>query len=126
MQRPGEAQTGVSDLRVAPDRSAVAWLVERTDISDANYPESVELLVASAGGRLHSIFPGHFISSWLFERGGKRIALYDNTAHGNLAGAALLYSAVTGRLLAKWLPDNKTAPPVWAAPLRAEWDSDSP
>ena len=126
MQRPGEAQTGISDLRVAPNRQVAAWVVERTDISDANYPESVELMVASVGGRLHGLFPGRFLGSWVFEDGGRRLAVYDSTAHGNTAGAASLYSTRTGRRLALWQTYSKPAPPRWAAPLRAEWDSDNP
>jgi len=51
VQAPGEEQADIEDLRIAPDHSAAAWLVGRTDLSDASYPEAFELLVAWNGRR---------------------------------------------------------------------------
>lgn len=42
VQALGEEQTDTEDLRIAPDRSLAAWLVGRTDLSDASYPETFE------------------------------------------------------------------------------------
>ena len=123
-QPPGEEQADTEDLKIAPDRSAAAWLIGRMDLSDASYPEAFELQVAWNGKRAHSIFPGRVISQWQFQDDGRRIALYDETGHGGQFGKATLYDAQTGKLLATWSPDAKTAPPVWAAPFHAEWDSD--
>jgi hypothetical protein len=120
----GEEQADTEDLRVAPDRSAAAWLVGRTDLSDASYPEAFELLVAWGGARAHSIFPGRVISEWRFEGGGRRVATWDETGHGGWSGEATLYDVRTGRQLAEWNPDAKTAPPPWAAPFHAEWDTE--
>jgi len=89
----GEEQTDVEDVRISPDRSAVAWLVGRTDLSDASYPEPFELMVAWNGGCPHSIWPGRVISVWQFEHGGARIAFWDETGHGGGSGKATLYDA---------------------------------
>jgi hypothetical protein len=123
-QPPGEEQTDTENLKIAPDRSAVAWLVGRTDLSDANYPEAFELRVAWNGRPAHSIFPGRVISKWQFENGGRRVALCESAGHGDQAPYAMLYDARAGELLATWSPDSKTAPPAWAAPFHAQWDSD--
>jgi hypothetical protein len=125
VQAPGEEQTDTEDLRIAPDRSVAAWLVRRTDLSDATYPEAFELMVAWNGRRAQSIFPGRVISEWRFVDGGRRIAAWDETGHGGRFGKAALYDSHTGKLLAKWNPDGKKAPPAWAAPFHAEWENDS-
>ena len=125
VQAPGEEQTDTEDLRIAPDRSVAAWLVGRTDLSDASYPEAFELMVAWNGKGAQSIFPGRVISEWRFVDGGRRIAAWDETGHGGRFGKAALYDSHTGKLLAKWNPDGKKAPPAWAAPFHAEWENDS-
>lgn len=125
VQAPGEGQTETEDLRIAPDRSVAAWLVGRTDLSDASYPETFELLVAWDGGRAQSIFPGRVISEWQFVDGGRRIAAWDETGHGGQFGKATLYDSHTGKLLAEWHPDSKKAPPAWAASFHAQWENDS-
>lgn len=125
VQAPGEKQTDTEDLRIAPDRSVAAWLVGRTDVSDANYPETFELLVAWNGRHAQSIFPGRVIYEWQFVDGGQRIAAWDQTGHGGQFGKATLYDSHTGKLLAEWHPGSKKAPPAWATPLHAEWDNDS-
>lgn len=125
VQVPGEEQTDTQDLRIAPDRSAAAWLVGRTDLSDASYPEAFELLVAWNGRRAQSIFPGRVISEWHFVGGGRRIATWDETGHGGRFGKATLYDSRTGKLLAEWNPDSKKAPPAWATPFHTEWENDS-
>ena len=126
VQAPGEEQTDTEDLRIAPDRSVAAWLVGRTDLSDASYPETFELRVAWNGRRAHGIFPGRVISAWHFVDGGRRIAAWDETGHGGRMGKATLYDSHTGKLLAEWTPDGKKTPPAWAAPFHAEWQDDSP
>lgn len=125
LQPLGEEQADTEDLRIAPDKSAAAWLVGRTDLSDANYPEPFELMVAWGGRRPRSIFPGRVISQWQFADGGQHIALWDETGHGGHFGKATLYDARTGKQVAEWDPDTKTAPPGWAAPFHAEWDNDN-
>lgn len=125
VQPAGEAQVGVDGLKISEDRSAVAWLVERSDISDASYPEPFELMVACNGRRPHSIFPGRVISQYYFLSRGTRIAVWDETGHGGQMGEATLYRACTGKLVASWSPDEKTAPPLWAVPFHAEWDGGS-
>jgi hypothetical protein len=125
VQAPGEEQTDTEDLRIAPDRSVAAWLVGRTDLSDASYPEAFELLVAWNGRPAQSIFPGRVIGEWQFVDGGRRIAAWDGTGHGGRFGKATLYDSHTGKLLAEWDPDSKKTPPAWAAPFHAEWDTDS-
>jgi hypothetical protein len=125
VQVSGENQTDTEDLRIAPDRSVAAGLVGRTDVSDASYPETFELLVAWNGRRAQSIFPGRVISEWHFVDGGQRIAAWDETGHGGQFGKATLYDSHTGKLLAEWDPGRKKAPPVWAAPFHAEWDNNS-
>lgn len=125
VQAPGEQQTDTEDLRIAPDRSVAAWLVGRTDLSDASYPEPFELLVAWNGRRAQSISPGRVISAWHFVDGGQRIAAWDETGHGGRSGKATLYDSHTGKLLAEWNPDSRKAPPAWAAPFHAEWENDS-
>jgi hypothetical protein len=125
VQAPGEEQTDTEDLRIAPDRSVVAWLVGRTDLSDANYPEAFELLVAWNGRHAQSIFPGRVISEWQFVDGGRRIAAWDETGHGGRLGKATLYDSRTGKLLAEWDQDIKKAPPAWTMAFHAEWESDS-
>lgn len=125
VQVSGEEQTDTEDLRIAPDRSVAAWLVGRTDVSDASYPETLELLVAWNGRRAQSIFPGRVISEWQFVDGGQRIAAWDETGHGGHFGKATLYDSHIGKLLAEWAPGRKKAPPVWAASFHAEWENDS-
>ena len=125
VQAPGEEQADTDDLRVAPDRSVVAWLVERSDISDASYPEAFELLVAWNGRPARSISPGRVISEWQFVDGARRIAVWDETGHGGRFGKATLYDSHTGKLLAEWTPDSKKAPPAWTAPFHAEWENDN-
>ena len=125
VQAPGEEQTDTEDLRIAPDRSVAAWLVGRTDLSDASYPETFELLVAWNGRRARSIFPGRVISDWQFVDGSRRIAAWDETGHGGRFGKGTLYDSHTGKLLAEWNPDSKKATPAWAAPFHAEWENDS-
>lgn len=122
-QDRGEEQADTEDLRIAPDRSAAAWLVGRMDLSDASYPEAFELLVAWNGRRARNIVPGRVISRWQFEDGGRRVALYDGTGHGGRLGKATLYDTCTGKLVAEWDADSKKAPPRWAAPFHSEWDS---
>lgn len=125
VQTLGENQADTQDLRIAPDRSAAAWLVGRTDLSDATYPETFELMVAWNGRPARGIFPGRVISEWNFVDGSRRIALWDETAHGGRFGEATLYDSRTGKLLAEWDPDSKKAPPAWAAPFHAEWENDN-
>lgn len=124
VQALGEEQADTEDLKVAPDRAAVGWLVGRTDLSDASYPEPFELMVAWNGGRPHGIFPGRVIGEWRFADDGKRVVVWDETGHGARFGKASLYGVRTGKLQATWSPDAKTTPPMWAAPLHAWWDSD--
>jgi hypothetical protein len=125
VQAPGEKQTDTEDLRIAPDRSVAAWLVGRTDLSDASYPEAFELLVAWNGRRALSIFPGRVIGKWQFVNSGQRIAAWDETGHGGKFGKATLYDSHTGKLLAEWNPDSRKAPPIWAAAFHAESENDS-
>jgi hypothetical protein len=125
VQAPGEEQADTEDLKIAPDRSAAAWLVGRMDLSDASYPEAFELLVAWNGGRVQSIFPNRVISEWHFVDGGRRVAAWDKRGHGGRFGKATLYDSHTRKLLAEWNPDSKKGPPAWAAPFHAEWENDS-
>jgi hypothetical protein len=125
VQVPGEEQADTEDLRIGPDRSVAAWLVKRTDLSDASYPEAFELLVAWSGRRAQSIFPGRVISQWQFLEGGRRIATWDETGHGGRFGKATLYDSHTGKLITEWDPDSKKAPPERAAPFHAEWENGS-
>jgi hypothetical protein len=123
VQVSGEEQAGTEELKVAPDRSAAGWLVTRTDLSDASYPEAFELLMAWNGRPARSIFPGRVIGEWRFENGGRNVAIWDETGHGGRFGKATLYESSTGKLLATWSPDSKTAPPSWAAPLYQHWNT---
>jgi hypothetical protein len=125
VQAPGEQQTDTEDLRIAPDGSVAAWLVGRTDLSDASYPEAFELLVAWNGRRARSILPGRVISEWQFLDGGRRIATWDETGHGERYGKASLYDSHSGKLIGEWNPDSRKVPPAWAAPFHAEWEIDS-
>ncbi|UWZ83859.1 hypothetical protein [Occallatibacter riparius] len=123
VQSPGEEQTDTEDLRIASDHSVAAWLVGRTDLSDANYPEPFELLVAWNGRPAKSIFPGRVIGAWHFVDGGQRIATWEETGHGGRLGKATLYDSHTGKLLSEWNADSKKAPPAWVAPFHTQWEN---
>ena len=118
IEPPGEEQVGISDLQIASYKQAVGWTVERSgDDFGTNYPMSLELIVIWEGSRRYHIFPGATIGPWQFEDGGKRVAVFSETPHGDMETSCQLYDTATGKRLAFWDPHSHTKEPKRAAPF---------
>ena len=118
----GEEQVQVSELTVSPGREAVGWAVERSgETFGTSYPMALQLIVIWQGQRRQSIFPAGTIGRWQFEDGGKHVAVFSDTPHGDQSPVCQLYETATGRLLSTWTPRPPGRPPAWALPFKDEW-----
>lgn len=117
---------GFEQIRIAPDRRTVAWLVDQVMMpheSGASYSYAVPLdLEVWRDGRVIRRFPasGGAIQDWIFLKDGSEVAFHTAPLHGQQFYYCVLFSVKTGKMLAQWSLDRRNyVVPGWAKPLLA-------
>lgn len=118
------APVGLEQIRVAPDRRAVGWLVQYPNCCTA-YPIPLTLVVYADGVRRTYRGSERPIWRWRFLAGGNQIAFHQETTHGGLGRHDELRDVRSGDLIETfdWPvgPDNQpvedAALPSWAQSL---------
>jgi len=54
------------------------------------------------------------IFDWGFVDGGRKVALFYDTAHSDLRPTCVLYDAQTWKQISTWYPGKSVVPPRWA------------
>lgn len=114
-----DPQESVDSLRVAEDGRTVGWTVNFPNCC-TSYPIPL-LVVVYRGGRIVQRFtpvngrPTMF--AWAFVGGGRQVAYYSDTLHGEADARCELRDVTTGRLAGAWTKKDG-AIPGWAAPFR--------
>jgi hypothetical protein len=109
-------QVSVKSAALADNRLAAGWLVEYENCC-TSYPIPLTLVIHIPGRPLQRLGDGMMICNWRFEAGGKQVAFYTNTVHGDFAPHYELRETRTGRLIAKWDGHLTARSPAWATKL---------
>lgn len=118
---------GFSDVKLAADKRTMGWTVD-TENCCTSYPLPAELVVFRHGHILQRFGQIRMIWSWMFVRGGERVAIVSGFSHGPEVGDYRLYDVKTGKLLAEvWGDENlqalKPGAPSWAKLLEEQLHS---
>jgi len=112
-------QVSTGSSSIADDKSAAGWLVFYENCC-TSYPIPLGLLVYRPGRPLRRFGDGMFIVDWSFLPGGKQVAFYTNTVHGDFAPHYELHDIETGRLIGKWEGHPNGKSPAWVHRLRSD------
>ncbi|MCU0754555.1 MAG: hypothetical protein MUE46_05450 [Xanthomonadales bacterium] len=135
------APVGVKQIRIAPDRRAVGWLVEYPNCCTSD-PIPLTLVVHSDGTKRAYRGSGVPIWQWRFLADGQHVAFRQETVHGGTGLRFELHEVRSGKLLdahdGPVGPDNQPLAdadlPDWAAAIGVEvptaflgrWDTQPP
>jgi hypothetical protein len=110
-------QIDTTEAKIAEDKQTVGWLVEFNVDDGTSYPIALSLVVYRSGKILHRFDTTMVIAGWQFVEGGKQVAFYTTTLHGDSAAHYELHDVATGRLLAQYGGHRGAKAPAWAAGL---------
>jgi hypothetical protein len=99
-----------TSLVVADDKQSAGWVVNSPNNCCTSYPIPLMLMIYQPGRPFLRLGGGMPVWSWRFRNGGKQVAFYTNTVHGDYSPHYELHSLPGGRLLKKlddW-PDEKS------------------
>jgi hypothetical protein len=96
-----EGPEGIENIRVAPDKKTVGWLVNSRTCC-VSYAVPLELVVWQADHLIQRIHPMMAIWAWGFIKNGKELAYRNSPLHGGWSGERVLIEIATGRTLASW------------------------
>jgi hypothetical protein len=111
-----EGEVGRSEPIISDDRESVGWVVDYETGLLSSEPLPLELVIYRIRGPVLR-FGGMPIWKWSFLAGGKQVAFYTNTLHGDLAPHFELRDIPTGRLLGKWNGPLDEKSPAWTDSL---------
>jgi hypothetical protein len=110
-------QIDATEAKIADDKQTVGWLVEFKVDDGTSYPIALSLVVYRSGKILHRFETTMVIAGWQFVEGGKQVAFYSATLHGDSGAHFELHDVTTGRLLAQYSGHRGAKAPTWAAGL---------
>jgi len=102
---------------IADDKHSAGWLVYYPNCC-TSYPIPLMLVIYRPARPLLRLNAGMMICAWHFLAGGKRVAFYTNTVHGDLAPHYELYDVRTGRLIEKLDGPLDEKSPTWTDGLQ--------
>ena len=94
-----EGEVDFSSPVTADDKQSVGWLVYYDCC--ASYPTAGMLVIYRPERPLLRLRTGMMICAWHFVAGGKQVAFYTNTVHGDFGPHYELHDVRTGRLVKK-------------------------
>ena len=120
-------EIGFSDVKLAEDKQTIGWTIDVENCC-TSYPLPSELVVFRGGHILQTFDNIRMIWSWMFVRGGERVAVVSGFSHGPEVGQYQLYDVETGKLLAEVWGDEKLQAlkpdaPRWAKLLEEQLHS---
>jgi len=98
---------------ISDDKHSAGWLVYYDNSCCTSYPIPLMLVIHRPAGPLLRLNGGRMICAWHFLAGGKRVAFYTNTVHGDFAPHYELYNVRTGRLIEKLDGPLDEKSPTW-------------
>lgn len=110
-------QIDTTEEKIASDQQTVGWLVEFNVGDGTSYPIALSLVVYRDGKILHRFETTMVIADWQFVEGGKQVAFYTNTLHGDFGAHYELHDVSSGHLLAQYNGHRGAKAPAWAAGL---------
>jgi len=108
-----KGQASSDSIIVADDKQTVGWLAQFPNCC-TSYPIALTLVIWRDGAIVHRFGDGLLIADWHFVDGGKQVAFYSNTVHGDFAPHYELRDMKSGRLLGKWHGELTKDAPKWA------------
>lgn len=120
-------EVGFSDVKLAEDKQTIGWTIDVENCC-TSYPLPSEFVVFRDGHILHTFDKIRMVWSWMFVRGGERVAIVSGFSHGPEVGQYQLYDVKTGKLLAEFWGDEKLQAlkpdaPQWAKLLEKQLHS---
>jgi hypothetical protein len=112
-----EGEVGCSEPIISDDRKSVAWVVDYDTGLPSSSPAAGMLVIYRIRGPVLRLGGMPIIWKWPFLAGGKQVAFYTNTLHGDLAPHFELRDIPTGRLLGKWNGPLDEKSPAWTDSL---------
>jgi hypothetical protein len=97
---------------IADDKQSAGWLVNYQNCC-TSYPTPLMLVIYRPASPLLRLGDGMMICAWHFVDGGKQVAFYTNTVHGDLAPHYELHDIRTGRLVDKLDGSLNEKSPRW-------------
>jgi hypothetical protein len=110
-------QIDTTEAKIAGDKETVGWLVEFNVDDGTSYPIALSLVVYRDGKILHRFETTMVIAGWQFVEGGKQVAFYTTTLHGDSGAHYELHDVTSGHLLAQYNGHRGSKAPGWAAAL---------
>ncbi len=110
-------QANATEAKIADDKQTVGWLVEYKIDDGTSYPIALTLVLYRSGKILHRFETSMVIADWQFVEGGRQVAFYTNTLHGDLGAHYELHDVSSGRLLAQYDGHRGAKAPAWARGL---------
>jgi hypothetical protein len=110
-------QIDATEAKIADDKQTVGWLVEFKVDDGTSYPIALSLIVYRDGKILHRFETTMVIAGWQFVGGGKQVAFYTTTLHGDSGAHYELHDVTSGHLLAQYNGHRGAEAPAWAAGL---------
>lgn len=127
LERSTEKETvfndvGFSGVQLAEDRQTIGWTINVENCC-TSYSIPVSLVIFRHRQILHTFDLGQMVWSWMFIKGGDRVAVVSGPTHGPEIGDYCLYNARTGKLIAEVWGDEDTQAlkpnaPQWAKQLQ--------
>ena len=110
-------QVGSSSPLLAGNKQAAGWLVDSANCC-TSYPISLKLIIYRPGRPLRRFGSEMGIFDWCFVAGGRQVAFYTDTVHGNFAPHFELRDVESGRLLSQWDGHLTPRSPSWTRLLK--------
>lgn len=111
-------QLGVEEIKVAPDRKTVGWLVLYPNPDGPGFDSLTGKLVIWRDGKVLQRFDtDQVFYSWSFFRDGTQVGYHIGPTHGEKASHCELHNVSDGRLVATWDGDldGSAQRPDWVA-----------
>ncbi|MEP6538090.1 MAG: hypothetical protein ABJF23_22310 [Bryobacteraceae bacterium] len=103
-----------SDLVIAEDKQSAGWRVSYDNSCCTSYSIPQILVIYRLKQPLLHLGNLQMLVSWKYLAGGKQVAFYTNTVHGDLAPHFSLYDVRTGRMLDQLDGHPSETSPAWA------------
>ena len=121
--RKDSEQVGFEKPAISQDRGSIGWLALYPNCC-TSYPIPLKLMVLTNGRMRTFTGNGLPVWQWSFQSSGKRVAFRQETVHGGFGTHYELRDVATGRLIAKYSPDNQPLAiqnvPTWVEELNAK------
>ncbi len=116
-----QGQLAIDDIKIAPDRKTVGWLVLYANPDSPGLdPLAGKLVIWRDGEVLRRFNTDQVFYSWSFSRDGDRVAYHTGPTHGERVSHCELHNVAEGSVVEKWDGDldADTQRPEWVVSLK--------